>query len=75
MMTISNRHKPNPKSISFLFPAYNEQQTLPTVINKIPKKELEDSEFLLEILIVNPNTKDKIEAVALETRKLGFPHN
>ena len=52
--------------ISILMPALNEEKAIAETINNIPREEIENSGFEMEILVVDGGSADKTKKIALD---------
>ncbi len=52
--------------ISILMPALNEEKAIAETIKNIPRKEIENSGFEMEILVVDGGSTDKTKKIALD---------
>jgi glycosyltransferase involved in cell wall biosynthesis len=52
------------QKITVLIPCYNEESGIEAVIKKFPRKSLEAQGFLLEVLVIDNNSKDRTAEIA-----------
>jgi hypothetical protein len=52
------------KTVSIILPTLNEEEAIGSVIDEIPKKEIEDMGYNVETLIVDNNSKDRTRIIA-----------
>ncbi|HPQ21662.1 MAG TPA: glycosyltransferase family 2 protein, partial [Saprospiraceae bacterium] len=54
----------NSKTLSIIIPAYNEEKTIETILNKLKEVEL-DNNINKELIVINDASKDNTEQVVL----------
>lgn len=52
------------KQVSVIFPALNEEETIGKVIDEVPVREMEESGYLVEIVVVDNGSTDKTTEIA-----------
>jgi dolichol-phosphate mannosyltransferase len=55
--------KKSPK-VAIILPAFNEELTIGKVIDEVPKLQLEESGYIVEVVVINNNSTDNTGAVA-----------
>lgn len=52
------------KKITLLIPCYNEERSIGTLIDEVPKDELKKRGYNIEVLVIDNNSKDKTAEIA-----------